>query len=427
MDVRADQRADRRSTPAAGSRIGVRAAMIAAPLLFIAAAFTGPAIMKATAKKSEKKADAIAPIAVEMAAAETVNVAPHVTAQGEVKSKTQAEIAAQVSGQIVYVSPNLEAGATVRRGELLARIDPQSYQLAVERANSQVTRARESYDRIKAEARLAAEDWNSIGLNSKPSDLTLFKPQVAAAAADLKTAQAAVSEAALSLSRTEIRAPFDGRVSARRVDLGDLVAPGSPVTTVFSTDVAQVRIPLTDENLHVLEAPPGYAAPKGEGPSATLSATVAGVQRRWTGRLAVVEASVDPQTRVTYGLVEVRDPFSPKQGAPLAPGVFVRVDLVGAKQETLIAVPRAALKRDEFVYAVDDKNAVRIRTPDIAMTDGERIYLRSGLAAGERVVLSYIPSPRDGMTVRDIKDAPLRDARPGDKTNNKSRAGKDAR
>ena len=232
----------------------------------------------------------------------------------------------------------------------------------------------------------------------------MFKPQVAAAEADLKTAEAAVGEAALSLSRTEVRAPFDGRISARRADVGDLVAPGSPVAAMFSTDVALVRIPLTDENLRVLGAPPGFIAPAGQGPAAALTATVAGAERQWKGRLAVVEASVDPQTRVTYGLVEVTEPFSPNHPAPLAPGLFVRVDLVGAEKQRLVALPPAALKRDEFVYTVDDASMIRIRTPDVAMADADRIYIRAGVAAGERVVLSYIPSPRDGMKVRDIKD-----------------------
>jgi RND family efflux transporter MFP subunit len=404
MDVRADQHTDGLRKPAVKGRFGVRAMMIGAPILLVVAAFAGPAIMKATAKKPDKKTEEVAPIAVEIASATAVDAAPHVVAQGQVKSKTEAEIAAQVSGQIVYVSPNFEAGAPVRKGELLARIDAQSYRLAAERARSQVARARESYDRIRVEARLAEEDWNSIGLGSNPSDLTLFKPQVAAAGADLRTAEAAVGEAQLNLARTEIRAPFDGRIGSRRIDVGDFATPGAPIATMFSTEVAQVRIPLTDENLHVLGAPPGFAAPAGAGPSAKLSATVAGVERQWTGRLAAVEASVDPQTRVTYGLIEVRDPFSKNHPAPLAPGLFVRVDLVGSQTERLVALPPAALKRSEFVYVVDAKNAIRIRTPEIAMIDGDRVFVRSGVADGERVVLSYIPSPRDGMKVRDIKD-----------------------
>lgn len=405
MDVRADRRIDgHEAKPAARGRIPVRIAMIGAPILLLILAFAGPAVMKATAKKSDKKTDEVAPIAVEMATATAVDAAPHVVAQGQVKSKTEAEIAAQVSGQVVYVSPNFEAGASVRKGELLARIDPQSYRLAAERARSQVTRAREAFDRIRAEARLAEEDWNAVGLNSKPSDLTLFKPQVAAADADYRTAQAAVGEALLNLQRTEIRAPFDGRVGARRIDVGDFAAPGAPVATMFSTEVAQVRIPLTDENLHVLGAPPGYTAPSGAGPTAGISATVAGVERRWQGRLAAVEASVDPQTRVTYGLIEVRDPFSKDHAAPLAPGLFVRVDLVGGRSERLVTLPPSALKRSEFVYVVDAANTIRIRTPEVAMIDGDRVFVRSGVADGERVVLSYIPSPRDGMKVRNIKD-----------------------
>lgn len=401
MDVRTDRASGLAKMSGAKNRFGVRAAMIFTPIGVLVAGIVLLQMLNANAPKPEKSTEDAAPISVEIAAGEAIERAARVTAQGEVRAKTQAEIAAQISGQVTFVSPLLEAGASVRRGEVLARIEAADYRLAVDRARSQVARAREAYERIRAEAALAEQDWRQLGLASAPSDLTLFKPQVAAAKADLDTAEAAVKEAQLNLSRTEFRAPFDGRVASRRVDLGDLVVPGALVATIFSTDAALVRIPLTDENLRVLGVAPGYG---GAGLPARLSAVVAGERREWNGALSVVEAAVDSQTRLIYGLVSVDDPFGADKPTPLAPGLFVTVELVGAEQERFVAVPRAALKKNEFVYVVGEDNAITARTPVVAMADGETIFVRDGLAAGERVVVSYLPSPRDGMKVRDIRE-----------------------
>src|SRR5690606_18836558 len=143
-----------------------------------------------------------------------------VTTQGQVKSKNEAAVAAQVAGQIIEMSPALEPGAFFKKGEVLARIDPAEYRLAVDRSRSQVARAGEALARVRSEAALAEQDWKDLGLSGQPSDLTLQKPQVNAALADLRTAEAAVRESELNLERTELRAPFDGRVMARTANVG---------------------------------------------------------------------------------------------------------------------------------------------------------------------------------------------------------------
>jgi RND family efflux transporter MFP subunit len=418
MDVRAD-RSMTETVQHAPRPFWARALAFMAPFLVIGVVVGIVVILQATAPKPPKNDDEALPIAVDIATARAATTALKVLTQGEVKAKTAADLAAQVSGQIVFVSPTFEPGAAVRAGDLLARIDPASYQLALERSRSQVARAREGLARARSEAALAEEDWRDMGREGAPSELTLQKPQVAAAQADLRTAEAAVKESELSLQRTEIRAPFDGRISARRADVGDLVAPGALVASMFAVDTAQVRIPLRDEDLAVLGVSPGYVA-SGQAPMAHLSAIVAGEPRRWTGRLALIEASVDPATRLVYGLIEAPDPFGANQAAPLTPGLFVDVEIDGASEEQLVALPRSALKKNQWLYVVDAEGAIKARKASPAMADARTLYFRAGVTAGERVVTSYLPSPRDGMKVRDINaPAPPKDkvaeAKPGAK------------
>jgi len=380
-----------------------RIVIFAAPFLVMVGAVFGVMTMMATAPKPEKNNSEPLPIAVEIATAKTEETTLRVATQGQVKSKNEAAVAAQVAGQIVEISPALEPGAFFRKGEILARIDPAEYRLAVDRSRSQVARAKEALARARSEAALAEQDWKDLGLNGDPSDLTLQKPQVNAALADLKTAEAGVRESELALERTELKAPFDGRVMTRAANIGDFVSPGAALASIFAVDVAQVRIPLTDADLSVLGLSPGFVAADAQtAPRARVSAIVAGSHREWTGRLMLVDASVDPQTRLVYGLVEVADPFGASQAAPLAPGLFVDVRIDSGSSERLVAIPRAALKKNQYVYVIDAEGAIKAREVAPAMADAKTLFFRTGVETGEKVVASFLPSPRDGMKVRDI-------------------------
>ena len=375
--------------------------MIAAPILVLLAGFAGVAALMATAEKPETASDETAPLAVEIAAAQAETRALAIETQAEIRAKTHADIAARVAGQIVYVDPSLEAGAIVEEGQVLARIDPADFRLAVDRARAELSRAREALAKTRAEAKLAEDDWNELGLDTPPSDLTLYKPQVASAEADYRAAQARVAEAELDLERADIKAPFAGRVAARMVDTGDLVAVGAPVAAVFSVDKAQARAALSDTDMAVLGVGPGFVASEERpGPRATVSAVVAGVRKEWEGALVSVEAAIDSRTRLATGLVEVENPFAGE--IALAPGVFATITLSGAREESLAKIPRGALKKNKTVYVVLEDYTIVARDVEPAMTTARDVYIRDGLAPGERVVVSYIPTPKDGMKVRDL-------------------------
>lgn len=403
-------------------RFFTRSAMVIVPILIVVGAFTVFSIMMATAPKPKQADEGPAALAVEIATAVSTQTRLSVNTQGEVRPKTEADIASQVSGQIVYIAPAFEPGAEMRKGDVIARIDQTDYALALQRSRSQVARAREAVARARSEASLAENEWQDLGLSGRPSDLTLQKPQVDAAMADLRTAEASVREAEVNLSRTTIRAPFDGRILTRRVDVGDFVAAGSPVASMFAVDAAQVRIPLTDTDLAVLGLTPGYfAKDAATAPAASLSAIVGGERREWAGRLAQIEAAVDARTRLIYGLVTVTDPFGSANAAPLAPGTFVEVRLEGVRSQTLVALPRAALKKNQYVYVVGDDMTLETREVTPVTADATTLYLRSTIAAGEKVVVSYIPNPRDGMKVRDIRaPEPAKDETVAEKSDKKS-------
>lgn len=384
--------------------LGRRGVMIVAP---IAVAFGGVALfstMMATAPKPEKKAEAVKPTAVQVATVELRPVKISVAVQGEVRSRVETRLAPQVSGRIVWVSPAFVEGGAFRQGETLVRLESADYELAVVRAQSQVAQAREALVREEAEAELARKDWEMLGQGAKASALTLREPQMAQASAALAAAQAQLRGAELDLARTRISAPFAGRVRARSANVGDVISPGATIADVFSTEAAEVRVPLTDDQLAHLGAPVGFTADtRRRGPVATIEANVGGRQGRWTGTLTRVDAAIDPRTRVVFGVIEVRDPFSPRLAAPLAPGLFVSATLEGSRQQDMLVTPRGALKKNEFVYVVRADDTIDIRRVTPVQTTAAEAVFQANLAAGERVVVSHLPSVRQGMAVTPVQ------------------------
>lgn len=376
-----------------------RIAIICAPVLVLGGGFVLANIVSSTGPKPEESDERPGPPAVQFAIAEARDTTIALAVQGQVRPRTQAALASQVSGRVVWTNPAFVDGGAFQRGAVLVRLDPRDAELAVVRARAQVAQAEEALAREQAESELARQDWAELG-QGEASPLVLREPQLAQAQAALAAAQAQLQSAELDLTRTQITAPFDGRVMRRRANIGDFVAPGSPVADVFATDIMEVRVPMTDQDLAALQLPIGYAARDlRSAPIAHVTGTSGGAQAQWEGRLMRVEATVEETTRLVYGVIEVRDPFGRTQPAPLAPGLFVNAELDSPNTETLVSMPRAALKRNSFIYVVNAENQVEIRSVTPVNTTPDAVYLRAGVAAGERVVTSALPSPREGMEV----------------------------
>jgi len=391
-----------------GVTIARRTMMVLLPIGVVVGTIAVLGVLNATRPKPEKKDGPQNAVAVQVAPVQLRETRLSITVQGEARPRNQAALAAQVAGRIVWADRAYGEGGSFRAGQTLVRIDPADYRLAVIRANAQVAQAREAVAREEAEGVIARKDWETLG-KGDASPLALREPQLALARASLDGAMAQLRSAELDLERTNVRAPFSGRLMKKRANVGDFVAPGAPVADMFSTDVMEVRIPLSDHDLAILQTSIGFNAASGRGAPAHLTAPVAGQERRWEGQLVRTEAAIDAQTRLVYGVVEVRDPFSARNAAPLAPGLFPTITIEGAKSESFFAAPRSALKRNEFIYVVNADNTIDVRTVTAAQTTGAEVYFRTGVAAGERVVVSHLPSPRDGMKVTPIARAASND------------------
>ncbi|WP_317932611.1 efflux RND transporter periplasmic adaptor subunit [Halioxenophilus sp. WMMB6] len=321
-----------------------------------------------------------------------------VTSQGEVKARTEIDLIAEVSGKVVYVSPEFTEGGVFTPGLVLLRIEDSDYQVALANAKAELARQQVQVDQGLADAEVARQQLAGV----KASALGLKKPQLAEAQAGLAAARARLQQAEIDLARTQVALPYSGRVRAEAVGLGQYVTQGTPLAKVFADDVVEVRLPLTDSQLASLGLPIGYTAPLGDGPSVALSAKVMGFTRYWQGHLVRVDSAFDPLTRVIYAMVQVPNPYSEEtlqaSGSPLAVGLFVDAEIGGQQLANARSIPREALRAGNRVFVVKD-GALDIRVVDVQHTDNDTAVIRAGLAVGEQVVVSPVRDPINGLKV----------------------------
>jgi len=260
-------------------------------------------------KKPKEKTRNFNTLAVIADYAKTEDVQLMVRTQGEARPQIEIDLVPEVGGKIVFVSPNFVEGGIFKKGETLLRIEDADFKVAVIRAEANVAQAQQVLVREQAEGEIARQDYAELG-RGEPSPLALREPQKAQARASLQAAQAEVEAAKLNLDRTYVRAPFSGRVRTKASDIGQFVTPGSRLGRIFSTDVVEVRLPLSDDQLSKLDLPLAFMArDSATAPAVDLHAIVAGQERHWEGRIVRTDSAYDTSTRALFAIAEVYDPY----------------------------------------------------------------------------------------------------------------------
>lgn len=336
----------------------------------------------------ERKATVRQDLLVQYVELQPMNAEFTVRSQGTVRPRTETLLSAEVAGTIVDRSPKWIAGGVFAAGEKLLQIDPTNYRVAEEQAQALIRQRQIEFD--------GAEKLLSQGYRAEAEH--------ASAAAALASAKAELVRARRNLERAAIRLPYDGMIRSKEAELGQYVAPGSPLGVVFATDVAEVRLPLTDQDLRFITLPgAGDIRDSGaaEGPSVVLSAMQQGELRSWDARIVRTEGVVDESSRVTYAVAVVEDPYRLSgEGTALPIGTFVQATISGKRVENVFRVPRTALRGASQLLFVDADNTVRIREVGVVRSDAEFAYVRGGVSAGDRLIVTAIESPVNGMSVR---------------------------
>lgn len=372
------------------------------PLVVLGLGVGGFALMNKLKPEPETKEETVRAVPVTTALSIVRSVPLSVTTQGEVRPRSTINLTPQVGGKLAYLSPNFLAGARFKQGEVIARIESIDYDLKLTQANANIAQAQTVLTRELSEADIARKDWDDLGQGT-PSPLTLRTPQLAEARANLAAAQAAFDTAKLAQSRTIIHAPFDGRVLERSVSVGEYVGANQTLGRIFATDIADITLPLTDQDLAVLGIGIGFSASRNTpAPLVALSANVSGALHTWQATLTRTSPNYDTKTRTLLAHAELKDPYGKgaDHGTPLANGLYVKATIQGPTIENSIIIPRNALRGKDQVYVATADDHLSIRTVVVRSASKLQVVLSSGLEGGERVVTSPIRGASDGMKIQ---------------------------
>jgi len=365
--------------------------------------FTGLVLM-ATGPEATLRSPVPALPVVETQTVQPQNYQVLLRTQGTVTPRTQSTLIPEVAGRIVSIATNFRNGGSFVAGETLLVIASTDYENAIIIARADLARARLALEQEKALAQNALNDWKKLGRKEQPADLTLYKPQVASARAEMAAAEARLQQAETNLARTKIRAPYAGRVLEKKVDVGQYVAPGTVAATIYAVDAAEVRLPLTDNQLAFVDLP-GFGEKNSKHKAAVmLSRRVGNVVHQWQGRLVRTDGAIDTASRQLFVVAQIDNPFQYKKqrngNAPsLKIGQFVEADIQGQNLQDVFVLPRSAVEIGDTVLIVTADRRIERRAVQVVLRRGEQVVVSAGLEAGERISLTPVPFVHDGSVV----------------------------
>jgi len=350
--------------------------------------------LEANKPEAEKKERVEATPVVAVAPVRMEDLEFPLTSEGVVATRRQTVLSAQVGGRIVKVHPQFEVGATFKAKEVIATIDPIDYETAVAQARSALADAKLNVVQEKARGEQAARDWKKIGGGKKASELVLRVPFLESAEARKDAALAALEKAIEDLDRTQIRAPFDCRVRQVSLNLGATVAPGSQIGMIYDAENLMIRLPFSLDD---------YAQIPGK-PAIKLFTEIGGKKHEWNGEVMWDSGEVDQATVSAYFLAKIL----PNEKAPgrfrlPSPGQFLQARLTGAMMPGVVAVPRLAVRGRDRVGILNEKSELEYRDLTIARSNEEFVYATEGVADGEKVILTKLELPIEGMKLAEAE------------------------
>ena len=323
-----------------------------------------------------------------------------VTSQGSVRPRTETTLVAEVSGKVVSVSPNFVAGGFFRKGDILLQIDPSDYQTALKRAEAALASMQARLAEETARSEQAQKDWRNLDRRGEPSALVLRKPQLQGAVANVSAAEADVQKARRDLQRTRISVPYDGLLRQKSVDIGQYVTLGTRLGVSFAIDTAEVRLPLSMDDIAFLKLPSATNNEPVPFPPTTLISTEAGKVRSWQAEIIRTEGVVDESSRVIYAVARIVDPYGvlgTSTQDELKVGTFVSAQIQGIAVDNVIVLPRYTLQSDNTILVANEDRELEIRPVIVIRAEPRLVYISAGVADGEKVITTTLEAPIPGM------------------------------
>lgn len=330
-----------------------------------------------SASKSEPEPQAPEPVEF-LVATRVVSPSTHtpvIKSTATVEAWQESQLAAQVSGKVIWMCDCLETGNEVKKGTVLAKIEAVDYQVAVAQAKQAMADAKQRIAEEQARSEQARADWEELNLG-EPTDLALRKPQLETANANLDRRKMELQQANRNLSRTQIKAPYDGIITRRTTNVGNFIGMGSSLGTILNTEKVQIRFALRAEDVNKLDT---------ENSKITIYNS-SDTSLTWLANIERIDSIIDPKTRLVNVIAEVKNPFDTKvHASSLRVGSFVSADFKGLEIDDIYALPSSAVLTDQSVYTVDNENKVQIFKAELVHRNPDSVLVRIPAANNQSI------------------------------------------
>lgn len=321
---------------------------------------------------------------------------------GTVQPRTRSILVAQVSGQIISVNENVRNGGFFEEGDVLAKIDPRDYEANVRISEASLMDARQALAEAAARTNQAKEDWARLGNTGDAPDLVLRIPQLEAAKAKVISAESALQKSNLDLERSNIVAPFAGRILRKLVDVGQVVSQNTQLAEIYATDYVEIRLPLRNRDLPFIDLPESNRFNE---VSRVAEARVEirsdlGGEDSWEARLVRTEGAIDETARQLHVIAQIDDPFGSDRQAqtPIKIGQYVTAKLQGKTMRRALVIPNNTIYQGSYVYIVEDE-ILRRRNIEIDWQNDSDALIGAGLAPGDILVTTPLGQVSSGIRV----------------------------
>jgi RND family efflux transporter MFP subunit len=377
------------------------------PIVVIAIGITSVALISTNPPQEEQRnRDSAAKIDVEASQVKAQDYNVTIQSYGIVAPKTQTILLSQVSGEIVSVSESFRDGGYFRKGDTLVVVDDRDYKANVEISKAALIGAKVALMEERARGKQAKEDWQRLRQHETPDELALRTPQLNQVKANVSAAEAELRKVMLSLERTEIKAPYNGRVLSKAIDLGQVISNSTQVGEIFAIDVIEVRLPITNEDIELITIPQEFIEGKvGQRYSKVTLTPESNANISWHGEVVRTESVVDKKSQQLYVVAEVRDPFSLKTNArPIKIGQFVNATIEGVTIPNTLVVNNNAIYQGTHVYTIENQELKRTNI-NIKWQDDSMAVVDAGLKVGDILVKTPLGRVSSGTRVNIINSS----------------------
>lgn len=288
-----------------------------------------------------------------------------ITANGNVNAKWQTEIKSEVNGPITFISDNLLVGASFKKSDVLLKVEPINYRSELSRQKANLALAQEKLVEEEVRSQRALKDWKSLNSNKKASDYTLRKPQLNSAKMNIQAAESDLRVAENNLAKTIVRAPYDGFVVSRLVDLGETIQVGSQLADVFSSEDLELMLPLKNNQIEMIL----------ESKNKEIKVyDVLNPTNQWIAKFSRVDQLIDQKSRWRNLFLTINQQDNSDKSLPIK-GSFLQAEITLDLDTEFLRINEKSLNIQGEIWLVDEDSLLKKIKPSIAFRNNNYVFL----------------------------------------------------